>query len=48
MKIISDKKKEIIIEEYKKSNSKNMADIARKYKVCRSFVWTLLKSSGII
>lgn len=48
MKIISDKKKKIIIEEYKQSSSKNMASIARKYKVSRSFVCKLLKSRDII
>lgn len=48
MKKISDKKRTLIIENYKKSNSKNISAIARKHNVSKSFAWKLLKSQYII
>lgn len=48
MKKISDEKKRKIIESYKKSTIKNISQIAREYKVSKSFVWNLLKENGII
>lgn len=46
--MISNKKKNKIIERFKNNDDKNMSKIARRFNVSRTFVWKLLKENGLI
>lgn len=46
--MISNKKKNKIIESFKNNDDKNISKIARKFKVSKSFAWKLLKENELI